>query len=148
MMKGLWVTVVTLTSVPSRVVCPIAMVCPSATGSSRRSNFAIILKSEEEKFDQMSDKLLSLSIVGDTSDDKPDADTVEFWSSGVHHDSAMDKGSQHIWLDFPTWIFVCTCPKQFREQCLSEHLHSHSVQTWETKAFHATRPWPAFGRRA
>ena len=56
---------------------------------------------------------------------------------GVHHDCATDKGSQRIWLDFPTWIFVCTCPKQFREQRLSEHLHSHSVQTWETKAFHA-----------
>ena len=142
MMKGLWVTVVTLTSVPTRVVCPIAMVCPSAMGSSRSSNFAIILKSEEEKFDQMPDKSLSLSIVGDISDGKPDADTVEFWGLwvgelGVHHDCAMDKGSQHIWLDFPTWIFVCTCPKQFREQRLSEHLHSHSVQTWETKAFHA-----------
>ena len=43
MMKGLWVTVVTLTSVPSRVVCP------SVRGSNRRRrNIAVILKSEEE----------------------------------------------------------------------------------------------------
>ena len=56
MMKGLWVTVVILTSVPLRVVCPNAM------GSRRRRNISrgIILKSENElvRYD-------SLSITGD-----------------------------------------------------------------------------------
>ena len=44
MMKGLLVTVVTLTSVPLRVVCP------SAKGSSKRINISpgIILKSENK----------------------------------------------------------------------------------------------------